>query len=268
MPELPDVENYRFYLDRHAKRQTIRGVEVIDARVLRRLSGPAFRRRVVGARMGESRRHGKHLLVALDKGGWVTFHFGMTGALAAYGGQDERPAYARLSFDFGNGRSLAYTDPRKLGHMGFVEDADRFIAEEKLGPDALAKSLTLKRFRELIAGGRGHVKSLLMDQSRIAGIGNLYADEILFQARLHPELPVSRLTPDEVARLYRDMRRVLKIAVARGAGSEDFLDRLPASYLLRHRGKDERCPRCGGPIQALRMGGRTAYLCPRCQSLR
>ena len=106
-----------------------------------------------------------------------------------------------------------------------------------------------------------------MDQSRIAGIGNTYGDEILFQARLHPELPIRHLDAEDVTRLYRAMRRVLKEAITRGAGSENFVDHLPASYLLRHRHPGGRCPRCGGPIALLRVGGRAAYYCPHCQPL-
>ena len=268
MPELPDVENYKRYLDRHARQQVISGIAVADDRLLGKLSPTRLRRRVVGAQLVSSRRHGKHLLAALDTGGWMTFHFGMTGALAYVEASAEPPPYARLSLAFSNGRSLAFTDPRKLGRVGLADDADRFIAEENLGPDALDPKLSLARFRDIVAGGRGNAKSLLMDQSRIAGIGNIYADEILFQARIHPEKPLRRLTSPEVARLHADLRRVPKIAIARGAGSESFIDKLPASYLLRHRRKGDRCPRCGGPIETLRMAGRTSYFCPRCQSLR
>jgi formamidopyrimidine-DNA glycosylase len=267
MPELPDVENYRRYLDRHARRQVVKEVDILDRQVLRKLPASRFRRHVLGARMMSTRRHGKYLLVALDKAGWITFHFGMTGALAYGAAAGERPAYTRLRFDFSNGCYLAYTDPRKLGHIGYAEDADRFIADEKLGPDALDPKLTLTAFRELLRSARGNAKSFLMDQSRIAGVGNIYADEILFQARIHPEMPVRQLGPEQSARLYRDLRRVLKIAIARGAGSENFIDRLPASYLLRYRQKGGHCPRCGTEIQTLRMSGRTTYFCPRCQQL-
>ena len=268
MPELPDVENYRRYLERHARRQLVKEIDIPDRRVLRKLPASRFRQRVLDARMTATRRHGKHLLVALDKGGWITFHFGMTGALVYGAGGSAAPAYARLGFRFSNGSYLAYIDSRKLGHIGFAEDADQFVAAEKLGPDALDPKLTLAAFRELLASSRGNAKSFLMDQSRMAGVGNIYADEILFQARIHPEMPVRQLKPEQTARLYASLRRVLRISIARGAGSENFVDRLPVNYLLRHRDKGDHCPRCGSTIQTLRMAGRTAYFCPRCQHLR
>ena len=267
MPELPDVENDRRLLDRQARRKVIRAVEVTDDRTLRKLSQAEFKRRTVGRRILSSRRHGKHLLVALDKGGWITLHFGMTGALVPCAPQGEAPAFTRLRLELSGGGSLCYTDPRRLGHIGLAEDADQFIAAEKLGPDALDPKLTLARFRALVEAARGNAKSVLMDQSRIAGIGNSYGDEILFQARLHPELPIRHLDAADVTRLYRAMRRVLKEAITRGAGSENFVDHLPASYLLRHRHPGGRCPHCGGPIALLRIGGRAAYYCPHCQPL-
>lgn len=267
MPELPDVEGDKRLLDHQARRQFIRGVEVEDRRILRKLSAAEFKRRVVGRRILSSRRHGKHLLAALDHNEWITLHFGMTGALVACAAEGAPPPYTRLRLDLSGGTSLCYTDPRRLGHVGLAEDAERFIATEKLGPDALDPKLTLARFRAIIAAARGSAKSVLMDQRRVAGVGNTYADEILFQARLHPELPIRRLDEAAVARLHRAMRRVLKEAIARGAGSEHFADRLPASYLLRHRHPGGRCPRCGGPIATLRLGGRTTHYCPRCQPL-
>lgn len=267
MPELPDIENDRRLLDRQARRKIIRAVEVADDRVLRKLSPAEFRRGTIGRRIVSSRRHGKHLLVGLDKGGWITLHFGMTGALVACKSESELPPFTRLRLGLSGGSALCYTDPRRLGHIGLAEDADQFIAAERLGPDALDPRLTLARFRTIVEGARGNAKSVLMDQSRIAGIGNTYGDEILFQARLHPELPIRHLDAAAITRLYRAMRRVLKEAVARGAGSENFVDHLPASYLLRHRQTGGHCPRCGGPIAMLRIGGRAAYYCPRCQPL-
>jgi formamidopyrimidine-DNA glycosylase len=267
MPELPDVESDKRLLDHQARRQVIRRVEVGDGRILRKLSAAEFKRRVLGRRILSSRRHGKHLLAALDQNGWITLHFGMTGALVTCAAEGAPPPFTRLRLDLSGGKSLCYTDPRRLGHIGMAEDADSFIATEKLGPDALDPKLTLARFRAIIAAARGSAKSVLMDQSRIAGVGNIYADEILFQAGLHPELPIRHLNEAAVARLYRALRRVLKEAIARGAGSEHFADRMPASYLLRHRHPGGRCPRCAGTIATLRLGGRTTYYCPRCQPL-
>lgn len=104
-----------------------------------------------------------------------------------------------------------------------------------------------------------------MDQSQLAGIGNIYSDEILFQARLHPRTRVEKLSDKQIDELYRTMRRVLTTAIKKGTGSEVLLEQLPPRYLLRHREAGGRCPRCGGKVQTLEAGGRTAYYCPKCQ---
>jgi formamidopyrimidine-DNA glycosylase len=263
MPELPDVEIYRRYLDEHARGETVSRVHVQDPRILDRLSADAFRRRLEGRRLKGSRRHGKHLLVELDRGGWLTLHFGMTGDLVAFEDEADDPPYDRVRFDFASGRRLAYVNRRMLGRVGCAEDADAFIEEHELGPDALA--LDLKAFKAALGGRRRDVKSALMDQSTIAGIGNIYADEILYQARLHPRTPLADLGDEELKRLHHQMGRVLATSIERGAGSERFTERLPDGWLRPHREKGTRCPRCGGSIETLKAGGRTTYFCPRCQ---
>jgi formamidopyrimidine-DNA glycosylase len=263
VPELPDVEIYKRYLDEHALGETVSRVRVQDPRILDRLSPDAFRRRLEGRRLKGSRRHGKHLLVELDRGGWLTLHFGMTGDLVAFENEADDPPYDRVRFDFASGRRLAYVNRRMLGRVGCAEDADAFIEEHELGPDALA--LDLRAFKAALGGRRRDVKSALMDQATIAGIGNIYADEILYQARLHPRTPLADLGDEEVKRLHREMGRVLAMSIERGAGSERFTERLPEGWLLPHREKGARCPRCGGSIETLKAGGRTTYFCPRCQ---
>ncbi len=263
MPELPDVENYGRYFREHALGQVIENVGVSDKRVLRKLPPARLRRRVTGRCFVEVRRHGKHLLARLDDGGWVTLHFGMTGSLAYFKG--DGPPHDRLRFDFANGTHLGLIDPRRFGKAGTAQDAESFIAAEKLGPDALDGVLTLARFRALLAGRKGTIKAALMDQSLIAGIGNLFSDEILFRARIHPKAAVARLDAARIGKLYRTMRSTLRQAIARGAGDDAFIDRLPKSWFLPHRDKGAHCPRCGGPIDVLRFPGRSAYYCPRCQ---
>jgi formamidopyrimidine-DNA glycosylase len=265
MPELPDVELYKRYLDEHALRQTIERVAVNDARILGQLPAPAFIARLTGNRFEETRRHGKHLLVRLRRDGWLTLHFGMTGDLVYFQDRADDPPYDRVRFDFTGGRHLAYVNRRMLGRVGLADDADAFIRDEDLGPDALDPAFDLAAFEKAIEGRRRDVKSVLMDQALIAGVGNIYADEILFQARLHPHTPVASLDERERAELFRQLKVVLEKAIACGAGAEQALGRLPDDYLLPHRDKQGRCPRCGGPIATLKAAGRTSYYCPRCQ---
>lgn len=263
MPELPDVERYKRHLDAHALGQTVRRVAVQDPRILDRLSPDAFKRGLEGRKLAASRRHGKHLLVELDRGGWLTLHFGMTGDLVAFENEADEPRYDRVRLDFTSGRHLAYVNRRMLGRVGLTEDADGFIEQHDLGPDAL--TLDLGAFKARLANRRRDVKSALMDQSTMAGIGNIYADEILYQARLHPKTPLAHLDDAAQKRLHREMCRVLEMSIERGAGSEDFADRLPDTWLLPHREKGARCRRCGGSIETIKAGGRTTYVCPRCQ---
>ncbi|MGH6899203.1 MAG: Fpg/Nei family DNA glycosylase [Geminicoccaceae bacterium] len=265
MPELPDVEIYRRYLDEHALRQRIAHVAVGDARILGDLSARAFVARLRGNRFEASRRHGKHLLVRLGHGGWLTLHFGMTGNLVYFRGGEDDPPYDRVRFDFAGGAHLAYVNRRMLGRVGLTDDADAFIRAEALGPDALDPGFDLAAFTAAVAGRRRDIKSVLMDQALLAGIGNIYADEILFQARLHPKAPMTSLDDRQRALLFEQIKAVLRTAIARGAGAEQFLERLPDDHLLPHRDKGGRCPRCGAALATLKAAGRTSYFCPRCQ---
>ncbi len=265
MPELPDVELYRRYLDQHALRQTVERVAVNDARILGQLSARAFSARLTGNRFEDTRRHGKHLLVRLQRGGWLTLHFGMTGDLVYFQHEADDPPYDRIRFDFTGGGHLAYVNRRMLGRVGLADDAEAFIRGEELGPDALDPAFDLAAFAKAIEGRRRDVKSVLMDQALIAGVGNIYADEILFQARLHPHTPVTSLDERQRAELFRQLRQVLEKAIACGAGAEQAVERLPDDFLLPHREKQGKCPRCGGSIATLKAAGRTSYYCPRCQ---
>jgi formamidopyrimidine-DNA glycosylase len=263
MPELPDVENYKRYLDKHAPKQRIADVHIGDKRALR-VPSTQLSRRLKGHTLKRTRRHGKHLLVSVD-GGWLTMHFGMTGHLDYFEDLDDEPASDRVRFDFANGRHLGFVDARLLGRVGFTEDADHFIAERKLGPDALSRELDAKAFATRLEGRRGGLKAALMDQSVVAGIGNLYADEILFQAKLHPLAPVQSLSGSDRRRIHKIMREVLRTGIARGAGSKGLYKRLPKSYLIPRRKVGAECPRCGGKVKMITAAGRSTYFCPTCQ---
>jgi formamidopyrimidine-DNA glycosylase len=264
MPELPDVELYKRHLDATSLGRRIEKVAVNDARILAGVSAREFTRRLAGKRLKDSRRHGKHLLVRLAGDGWLTMHFGMTGHLHYSDDPADDPNYDRVRFDFERGH-LAYVNRRMLGKVGLAEDAEAFIRDEGLGPDALDPAFDLAALERAIDGRRRDAKSLLMDQSVIAGIGNIYADEILFQARLHPKLSAQELDKGQRKRLFREIKEVLETAIESGAGAEQLLDRLPSGYLLPAREKGGRCPRCGSGILSFKHQGRTTYFCPKCQ---
>lgn len=265
MPELPDVEGFRRVLTKGALRKTIGQVVVSDVRILGKLPVQTLISRLQGARLVEVQRHGKHLLANLDRGGWLTLHFGMSGALQFVNKPAAAPPFTRVRLDLVDGGSLAYTNKRMIGRVGLVEDAADFVADEHLGPDALDRRFDFAAFRTAVLGLRRDVKSVLMDQQIVAGIGNIYSDEILFQARIDPAARIDKLSPSEVERLFLEMRQVLETAIACGAGSEQFVDRMPKGSLLPERKKEGHCPRCRSPLKILKIGGRTSYCCPECQ---
>lgn len=260
MPELPDVEVFRAHVAKTALHQRILDVEVRRPRVLGNTSAPRLNSALAGHAFTHTHRHGKHLFIRVDSAGWLAMHFGMTGSLqyvpaAASPGPD-----VRVLFDFVHGNRLAYYDPRLLGRMNLVDDPASYVAQRGLGPDALDLELKRADFEAALRGAKGIIKSALMDQARIAGIGNLYSDEILYHAHVHPKTAVASLDDAAWRRLYEATRTVLKEAIARGAEPE----RLPGDYLLRHRRSGDDCP-CGGQVEKAVIAGRSAYFCPRCQ---
>ncbi len=265
MPELPDVEGFKRVLAKNALRKTIDQVVVSDARILGKLPVGTFASRLKGAKLIAVRRHGKHLMANIDRGGWLTLHFGMTGALQFVGKPDGEPPFTRVRLDFADDGSLAYTNKRMIGRVGLVEDAADFIAVERLGVDALDRRLDFDAFSTAVLSLKRDVKSVLMEQEVIAGIGNIYSDEILFQARINPAERIDKFSPNQFKHLFVEMRRVLKTAVARGAGSEQFVERMPKGSLLPERNKGGHCPRCRSVLKTFKIGGRTAYCCPQCQ---
>jgi len=265
MPELPDVEGFKKVLEKNALKKTISAVIVSDARILGDLSVRKLAAALKGAKLVAALRHGKHLMAHIDGDGWLVLHFGMSGGLQFIHQTDEEPRFTCVRVEFADDGALAYTNRRMIGHVGLAMDAADFIAAEKLGPDALDPKLDLGAFKKAVAGARRSVKSVLMDQEIIAGIGNIFSDEILFQAQIDPLAHMDQLAPAELERLFVEMRKVLKTAIACGAGSENFVERMPKGALLPERKKGGHCPRCGAPLKLLKLGGRTAYCCPHCQ---
>lgn len=259
MPELPDVEQFRRYFNATALHQRIRRIHVQTPSLLVDTSPQGLGRALKGHAFAATERHGKYLLAKLDSGKWLALHFGMSGALH-YSKSADSLEYAQLSIQFANGFALRYVAPRKLGRIALTRSPGEWIDRRDLGPDALA--ISEEDFIKRAAQRRGGIKAWLMDQQSLAGIGNIYSDEILFQCRLHPQTPVGDLDDAAIRGLYRALRRVLETAIERKAEP----DCLPDSYLLPHRGQGGRCPRCDTALEKIDAAGRTAWLCPRCQS--
>ncbi|MFF8968600.1 Fpg/Nei family DNA glycosylase [Streptomyces sp. NPDC014995] len=259
MPELPDVEGFRKVLESCAEGRVIQRVDVRDTGVLHGVSGRRLRDALEGRRFTEPERHGKWLLARTGDGPTLMLHFGMTGRLVCARPDDAVEAHDRVLFTVGGDRQLRYRDQRKLQGLWLAaDDSDvaRLLADQ--GPDAMA--VDRAEFEAALSSHRGRVKTVLTDQSVLAGLGNLLADEILWRAKLRPADRASDLTEAERRRLYTHMRRTLRSAVT--AGCVPPRD----SWLTGHRDDPApTCPRCGGPLRRSRMSGRSTVWCPGCQ---
>lgn len=261
MPELPDVERFKRYVDATALHKTVSGVAVHDTEVLAGVSARQLTDALRGETFERTDRHGKYLFLERSGGGALVLHFGMTGSPRYYKHREDEPEYTQVRFDFDNGYHLSYVAARKLGLVTLTDDRARFVQEKELGPDPLANGLDEDAFVERLMGRRGMIKSALMDQSLLAGLGNVYSDEILYQAEMFPRREVSELDDHDLRRLYGAMMDVIRTAVARQAKPEEY----PDDYLIGHREPGAACPRCGGEVAPIDVGGRTGYYCPACQ---
>lgn len=258
MPELPDVEGFRRRLADTLPGRRIRRVQVHDPGVLRNTTAATLGRRLDGRRFDHPRRHGKWLMLPTD-GPTVLVHSGMTGhPYYAVDGAAREP-HERLVIALDRGE-LRYADLRKLRGV-WLADTDEAAARVTgpQGPDALG--LGLPAFRDLLSGRRAALKPTLMDQSVIAGLGNLLTDEICWRARIAPNRPVAGLDPDDVKRLHAAMASVLRTSVRHGR-----VPGLPRWLTGVRDDPDPSCPRCGARLAHGRVGGRTSLWCPRCQA--
>ncbi|RJP16198.1 MAG: Fpg/Nei family DNA glycosylase [Candidatus Abyssobacteria bacterium SURF_5] len=261
MPELPDVETFRRYFESTSLGRTIERVDVLDRRMLDDISPRKLQLALAKKKFTDSVRCGKYLLANVSNDGSLTLHFGMTGYLAYLTDGQEPPRHTRVLIQFTNGDRLAFVNQRIFGRVGLVEDADRLRELKSLGPDALASNLDLDAFRKIVAGRIGKIKAILMNQKLIAGIGNIYSDEILFQAGVHPETRARDLDEAALKHLFRSMKQVLEEVIECQADSR----KIPESFLLSHRSRDGRCPKDGKKLSRAKILGRTAYFCPEHQ---
>ncbi len=257
MPELPDVEIFKRYVDSTSLHKQVSHVEVKNKKILKNISAAKIEKLLQGQKLQHSSRHGKFLFVKTGNG-WFIMHFGMTGELKYYK-DGEQAEYAKFIIGFENGYRLYYISRRMLGWVSWTESMNDFLAEEKTGPDAM--DISREDFTELLSGHKGAIKPLLMNQKVIAGIGNIYSDEILFQSGISPEKGASSIGKNTAEVIYKNLRMVLRRAVERSADPK----KLPQDYLLPHREKKGNCPKCGNALRVSKVGGRTAYYCTKCQ---
>lgn len=257
MPELPDVEGYRRMVARHLAGERIEDLHIADPSVLGGTSRAGAMAAIRGRTVGAPLRHGKWLIMPAD-GPTLLVHFGMTGSFVWTSEPGPDVVGARLTLSAKRG-ALHFVDRRRLGRVAVVSDENHLcVALAGQGPDALSVSAT--SFTALVGRRRGTVKSALIDQSVVAGIGNMLSDEILWRARLHPATRAAGLSDAELARLHRTMRSTLRGAVAVG--------HIPRTrtWLSSQRDHDPPvCPRCRSRLSWSRIAGRSSLWCEHCQ---
>jgi formamidopyrimidine-DNA glycosylase len=275
MPELPEVETIRRQLAPALEGRRLVRVEVLDPRWSDPAPPAAVADALEGRRVEQLGRRGKYLIASLDEDVHLVMHLRMTGnlLLAPAAGEEREPSHLRVRITLDSGERLLFVDVRRFGTgvvlLGSDALADYF--EARLGVEPLGPDFTAEALRALARGRRAPVKAFLLAQERIAGVGNIYADEALFRARIHPLRPVGSLRRKQVGELRDAVVATLEAGIdAKGATIDDFrhADGARGSFqdrFLVHTREGEPCPRCGGPIRKLRVAGRGTYVCERCQ---
>jgi formamidopyrimidine-DNA glycosylase len=258
MPELPEVEYAARMLERATTGVRIARAKVLHAFVGRRL-GKASMRRLVGRSVARVERHGKHQLAMLDDGSTLHVHFRMTGDWEVALPATELPPYARFVLELDNGSRIVLTDPRALATVELLPPGSSLAT--LLGPDAVSPIFDAHHLRRALARRRIAIKPALLDQSIVAGIGNIYAAEALWLARIDPRVPGRELRPRDALRLVRAIRRVL----SRGRDGSGRYTSASSARLNVYDREGKRCPRCGTAIARFVQGARSTYWCPGCQ---
>jgi formamidopyrimidine-DNA glycosylase len=272
MPELPEVEYVARQLRDALVGRTITRAEVQWPRAVATPDAAEFAARIVGHHVERIGRRGKYLLIGLDGGETLVVHRRMTGNLIL-AAPDADVRYARASFTLDDGRALIFSDPRKFGRLALVADHDlpRFFGA--LGPEPLDEAFTADTLAAGVAGRARAVKALLLDQRIVAGLGNIYADEALFRAGIHPLRPGNTLAPGEIAALRDAIQATLLMGIEHGGTTfgrhRDIYDEAGTNldYIEVYRRTGQPCVRCGTPIQRIVVTQRGTHFCSHCQPL-
>ncbi len=276
MPELPEVETVAQMLRPRLLSCAFVGVRVLWERTIDRPDVPAFCAALTGARVMDVARRGKYITMQFSSGQTLLTHLRMTGKLLILSQNasalDEDP-HIRARFELDDGRCLIFSDTRKFGRMYLVDDPLDVLGH--LGPEPLSTDWSSERLADMLVGRRGRIKPLLLNQRFLVGLGNIYTDEALWRAGIHPLRSAATLTPDEVARLHAGIVSVLREAIDGGGTSlRDQQYRQPDGSSGAHQNAldvygrtGQACPRCNAPVERITVGQRGTHFCPTCQSL-
>jgi len=251
MPELPEVNTFKKYFEGTSLHQKIVDVVIADSKIIRNITGEEFSSHLKGSSFVSSYRRGKYLFGQMDNDAHVLFHFGMTGDFKYYSADEDRPKYERFHILFEGGSKLGFDCLRKFARIEFLPDLDKYIDDIGLGPDAL--EITEAEFLERMAGRSTTIKGFLLNQKLLAGVGNLYADEICYQTRIHPGSRVSAISKKKRKEIYQAMQSILTFAIERAAHYKDY----PDDWFWEWRVKGGETEK--GEIKVEKIAGRTTY---------
>jgi formamidopyrimidine-DNA glycosylase len=275
MPELPEVETIRQQLEPRLVGRRLDRVEIHDPRLVRPFDPVAVAAELEGERVSALERRGKYLIVRFESGRALLIHLRMTGSLRhAPNGTLADDPHRRAVVKLDDGTDVAYRDVRRFGTWQLLEAGELGpYLEERLGAEPLSRAFTARRLAQRLEGRRAPIKAALLDQRTVAGLGNIYVDEALWRAQVHPLRPAGTLEVDELTRLTRSIKDALKAGVKRqGASLRDYStpdgERGHMQDRFRVYGREgEPCRRCGTPIDKIRTAGRGTWYCPSCQRL-
>jgi formamidopyrimidine-DNA glycosylase len=271
MPELPEVETTVNDLKPLVLNKKIIRVEIFKSSSIAEPSAEEFQKGLIKSKIVSLSRRGKHIVFTLDNGKYLIVHLRMTGSLIVKPDSEEPDKFIRVILYLDNKTSIHFRDVRRFGRMWLVNNIDSVVG--KLGPEPLEKEFSVEVLAKILKNRKTPVKSLLLDQTLIAGIGNMYADEALFQARIHPLKPANSLSKKEIINLHEAIQYVLKKGIRNKGASTDTYIRPEGikgaahlEFQVAHR-KGEECPICGGPIERILVGQRSTFFCPNCQKM-
>jgi formamidopyrimidine-DNA glycosylase len=273
VPELPEVETIRAMLAPALEGRRLAHVSILDPRLTAPYPPDVVAAALVGARVARVGRRGKYVVIELSSGSHLLVHLRMTGSFRLHrNGSLEDDPYRRAVVRLDDGSDVAYRDVRRFGTWTLLEPGGlEPYLDDRLGPEPLEAGYTAAELGKALRGRRAPIKSALLDQRTVAGMGNIYADEALWCARVHPLTPAGRLDRATVSRLHRCLRAALRRGVERqGATLRDYRDPAGAEGAMQdefrvYGRRGEPCPRCGATIERLVVGGRSSSFCPQCQ---
>jgi len=270
MPELPEVETVKNELSPYVIGRCITGITLFWEGLVKEPSAQEFRSRITGQEITGITRQGKYLIISLSNGDLLIIHLKMTGSLLVSQDSAEPPKYTRAIIHLDKGTSVFFRDPRKFGAMRLAKDTSSI--DGKLGPEPLEADFTPRVLADRLARRTAPIKAVLIDQKAIAGIGNMYADEALFAARINPWRPGGSLSQEEIERLHSVIQRILWAAIGNKGASVNTYFRPDGTegvahfeFKVAHGLGGKTCPVCGGTIERIVVRNRGTYFCPGCQ---